>query len=272
MSLITISQGIGSGGAAIAQVVAEHLQLEVYDDRMLEEEAVSLGIGSEELESLDERRPGLFDRIWSHKPEVYLDLMESIVYEVARKGAGIILGHCGQFLLREFDCALHVLIYAPESFRIDRLTDRHNISAEAAKKWIRKSDHEHQGFLRFAFRMEWNDLSLYDLVINMEKSDVHSSAKLIIEAAQRPQIGTCSMKALDRMGRLYLTKKIHAALLKTRFNLNFLEILVEEGGVVRIRGLMHQGEEPEILAKVAKGVAGVRDVQMDVTVLPLYPG
>lgn len=32
-----------------------------------------MGIRSEEMESLDEKAPDFFDRIWTHKPELYLD-------------------------------------------------------------------------------------------------------------------------------------------------------------------------------------------------------
>jgi hypothetical protein len=72
----------------------------------------------------DEKAPGLFSRLLSHKPEVYLDLLEVLIYEVARHGKGVILGHGAQFLLWDFGCALHVCIYASESTRIQNLTDQ----------------------------------------------------------------------------------------------------------------------------------------------------
>jgi cytidylate kinase len=40
MSLITISEGVGCGGLAIAKRVANELNVELYDDRRLEQEAI----------------------------------------------------------------------------------------------------------------------------------------------------------------------------------------------------------------------------------------
>ena len=44
MPLITISRGIGCGGLIVARRVAEGLNLELFDDRRLQEEAIKLGL------------------------------------------------------------------------------------------------------------------------------------------------------------------------------------------------------------------------------------
>ena len=38
--------------------------------------------------------------------------MDSIIFEVSRKGNGVIIGHGSQMLLQDFGCALHVRIQA----------------------------------------------------------------------------------------------------------------------------------------------------------------
>ena len=74
MSLITITSGIGCGGMIVANLVSERLKLELYDDERLQEEVVKNLISREALGMFDEKAPGLFSRLLSHKPEVYLDL------------------------------------------------------------------------------------------------------------------------------------------------------------------------------------------------------
>jgi len=165
---------------------------------------------------LTKKAPGLFNRILSHKPQAYLDLMEALVYEVARRGHGIILGHGAQFLLRDFGCGLHVHIFSSEPSRIQRLMDQQGMSRDAAEKIYRKSDSERRGFLQFAFHMEWNDPSLYDLIINEDKLGTDSAAQLIMDVAQSQQIKACSITALYTMERLSLLKKVEAAILKIR--------------------------------------------------------
>ncbi len=62
---------------------------------------------------LDEKAPGFLDKFMGSRPQVFLDILESVIYEVARKGEGVIIGHGSQMLLRNFDCAFHVRVFHP---------------------------------------------------------------------------------------------------------------------------------------------------------------
>ena len=63
MSLITLTAGVGCGARRVAQGVADNLNLALYDDNRLQEEAVSMGYTSEDLKAFDVKTPGLFDRL-----------------------------------------------------------------------------------------------------------------------------------------------------------------------------------------------------------------
>jgi len=71
MPLITISRGVGCGGMVVAQLVAEGLGVELFDDRKLQQEAIKMGIRPEELKEFAEKSPGFFDLMMSNKPEIY---------------------------------------------------------------------------------------------------------------------------------------------------------------------------------------------------------
>ena len=268
MSLITIIRNMGCGGTRIASFVTDELKLELYDDQRLRDEALNMGIRSEELKSLDEKAPGFLDHLRSYRPELYVDLMESVIYEVARRGKGVILGHGSQLLLREFGCALHVRIHASEAFRIQQLVRERGVSEETAEKLIHKSDHERRGFLRFAFHMDWNDLSLYDLVINVEKLGREGAADLIIQAARSEKIRECSLTALESMERLSLTKKIEATLLRNNFGLTRFHIEVPAKGLARVTGFAYTEEEKDRLKRTLKDVPGVSNLEFGVSVIP----
>ena len=142
MSLITISRCLGSGGRDIAFQVAKELNIEVYDDNRLQQIAVDMGIHEAEFKNLDVKMPGLFDRIWSHKPEFFQDIMEAVVYEVSRNGKGVILGHGSQFLLHDFGCALHVFLHSSEEKRIKRICHIFRMTERSARTFIKRRDNE----------------------------------------------------------------------------------------------------------------------------------
>lgn len=268
MSLISITRTMGCGGEKIAKIAAEKLNLELYDDPQFHEEAIKMGIRSEELKMIDEKAPGFFDSLWRHNPQMFLDLMQSMVYWVARKGEGVIIGHGSQVLLRDFGCAMHVLIYASEPFRVQQVMNQRGLSREAAEKLIHKNDHERKGFMRYAFHMDWNDISLYDLVINPEKIGFEGTARLIIEAAASPEIKECSITALDTMEKLSLTKKIEAELMRNDFSLTNFHIEVEEKGHAHIYGFASTKEEKAGLVEVLKKVPGVTELEASIGIIP----
>jgi cytidylate kinase len=267
MSLITITSGIGCGGMIVANLVSERLKLELYDDERLQEEVVKNLISREALGMFDEKAPGLFSRLLSHKPEVYLDLLEALIYEVARRGKGVILGHGAQFLLRDFGCALQVRIHASESTRIRYLMDQQGMSQEAATNMIHKSDNERKGFLQFAFHKDWDDPTLYDLLINRDKLSAGSAAKLIMEVAQSQEIRECSSSALNAMERLSLSKRIEAALLNNKIPLMNLHVEVPEKGVAQVTGTLHSEHLRDRLLEVVQVVPGVSQVRSEVNVI-----
>lgn len=267
MPLITISRGIGCGGMVIARLVAEELGLELFDDERLQKEAAGIKVKTKELIGLDKKAPGFFDLMRSNQPYIYLDYLEALIYEIAKKGEGVIIGHGSQMLLRDFECALHVRISADEQSRVQNLMKLRGISQETAQRLIRKSDHEQGGFFRFAFHKDWTDPSLYDLMINTEQLGIDTAAHLTIEAARSDSMKTCSLSAIDAMERLSLKKKVEAAFLENSINLAWFFLDIPERGKVELRGIAKSPEEKDQIINAVKAVKGVSNIQDQIVVV-----
>jgi cytidylate kinase len=260
---------MGTGGITISRQVADALNLELYDDERLQEEARKIGISSKDIESLDEKAPGLFSRLLSYKPQSYVDLVQAVIYEIARRGEGVIFGHGAQFLLRDFGCALQVRILASFPTRIQYLMDKQGISRDSAEKMIERSDSDRRGFQQYAFHTDWNDPTLYDLIINRDKLGIDSAAKIIIEVAQSQEIKQCSIFALDTMERLSLGKKIEAEMLKHNFSPLQFHVEVPEKGKVLLTGWTRSPEARERLLQVVKSVSGVSDITHEIVIVTM---
>lgn len=267
MALITITASFASGGDEIVLKVAEKLGLQVYDDQRLQKEAVHMGISERELKSLDEKAPGLFDRLFSSRPAIYRDLLGAVVYEVARRGEGVIIGHAAQFFLQTFDCALHIRMHASETARVQRLAAEQGMSPEAAQRTIRRIDRRQAAFMEFSFHKDWNDPSLYDLMINLDKMGPEWAAKIIVDLAASEEIKECSQNALESMEKSSLQRKVDAAILENHFNLTTIIVEVEEKDTVHLAGWTRSKDEMEGLLRVVKGVSGVKEVVSDVFVV-----
>jgi cytidylate kinase len=267
MPLITISQRIGCGGKAIAELVADGLDLELLDDNRLQQEAHKMSTRAEAMENLDEKAPDLFHRLLSKEPKMYLHYLESVVYRLAREGQGVIIGHGSQILLREFGCALHVQIHAGESVRINNLMKQEHLSREVAHKLMLKADHEQDGFFQYAFHMNWKDESLYDLVINTQKIGYESAAKMIIDAYRSDQIKACSLDAVEIIRGLSLRKEIDAVLLENNIQTRWLDIEVPREGVVTVTGYIYSQEEKDKMLMIIRSIPGVKSVKEGIGIL-----
>jgi cytidylate kinase len=267
MPLITITQSFGSNGLAIARKVAARLGWDLFDDQKLHELVQHQGISAQEISHLDEKSPGYWDLFFRSRPQIFLNVLESVVYEVAHRGEGVIIGHGSQLLLRDFDCAFHVRILTMEGRRADNLSAELGISRAAAIKLIRQRDREQAGFFKFAFQLDMDDLGLYDLIINTHKLDAATAADLIISAATSEDIRACGIKALEAMERLALEKKVRAALLENRIDDRAILIEISENGVTSVAGVSPNPEEKKRIEAVVGAVRGVSKVVSAVEVI-----
>jgi cytidylate kinase len=267
MPLITISQRIGSGGEAVAELVADGLDLELLDDKRLQREARKMGIRPEATENIDDKAPDLFHRLLSKKPEIYLNYLEAIVYGLAREGQGVIIGHGSQILLGEFGCALHVQIHAGASVRTKNLMKQKHLSREVAQKIMLKTDQEQDGFFHYAFHVDWKDASLYDLVINTRKLGYEAAARMIMDAYRSDQITACSLDAVEFIKGLSLRRDINALLLENNIQAKWLDIEVLRKGVVTITGYIYSQEEKDKMLMIIRSIPGVTSVEEEIVTL-----
>ncbi len=260
MTLVTITQNFGGDGSVIARKVADELGVELYDDRKLQGLVQAGGISPAQVERFDEKSPGFLDQLVGYRPQKFLDILESVIYEVAQKGEGVIVGHGSQVLLRNFDCAFHVRVFSSVHKRIGNMAAQMGLSRDAALKLIHKRDQDQAGFFNFAFHLKMDDPSLYDLIVHTEKLDVDTASALIVQAARSEGIRACSLNALEAMEQLALEKKAHAAILETGVNMSTIVLEVPAKGTVHVYGLSSSPEETERITTAVKGVTGVSKV------------
>lgn len=260
MALITLTAGIGCGITDVAEQVARELKVELFDDQRLQQVAADMGFSSQDLKAFDVKAPGLLDRMFRRSPETYHELMEGLIYEVARSGDGVIVGHGAASFLRDFGCAMHVLLRASDTFRIQRVASKRQIDSQVAQKLIAKRDTELKGFMHFTFKIDWEDLSLYDLVINVEKMGTEAAAAMIVHLAQTDVINECSLTAMEAMERLSLLKRVEAAISKANMHLQELDIEVPDPGVVKLSGMIDPMHTVAGVSEVIKQVSGVKQV------------
>ena len=270
MHFITFSRKMGTNATEIARQVAEKLGYTFYDTEAIEKAAREMGF-LESVKKIDEKTPSLFYRLFSHRPTIDLDRLTSVVYELAGRGDAVFLGRGGQILLRDFNCALHIRVTASLEKRIQNLIER-GLHREAASKAIEDSDHERSSFIRFAFKVDWENDELYDIVLNMDKVTVKLAADTILTMARSDEIKVCSVDAMKSLEMMSLKNRAEAALIEAGLTYGpagaYVSVIVDEPGKVRLLGVVDDKATKTRAENLLKTLKGVGSIENKIHVTP----
>lgn len=266
MYFITISELLGTNGEKIARKVAEELNYTFYGTEELFAAAAAMGSLSNANKS-DETVPGLLERLFSDKPKIYLERLQSVIYEVAKKGNAVFFGRGGKFLLYSFDCAFHILVTGSTEKRIRRVMEEKRAGREVAEKMISRSDHDKRAFIRFAYDEDMLNPRLYDLVLNTDKLSIGSAVKMILDAAESDEIKSCGIDSVQLLGKLSLNRKIESLLLEAGFTSAHLFFTVEGGNSVRLFGMVNSAGEKEAIENLVKKIKEIKNIRNELAVI-----
>lgn len=266
MYFITISEMLGTNGETIARKVAEGLKYTFYGTKELFEAAAAMGSLSDANKS-DENVPALLERLFSNKPKIYLDRLQSVIYEVAKKGNVVFFGRGGKFLLHSFDCALHILVTGSMEKRIQRVMEENRAGREVAEKMISHSDHDKRAFIRFAYDEDMLNPRLYDLVLNTDKLSIDSAVKMIVDAANSDEIKSCGIDSVQLLGELSLNRKIDSLLLEAGITSPYVFFKVEAMDSIRLFGFVNSSGEKEGVEKLVKKIKEIKNIKNELVVL-----
>jgi hypothetical protein len=248
------------------------LKIELYDNRRIEKLASTFLNGKSKLKLVDEEAPGLLQRLLSGDPEEYFAFTESIIYEIAERGNGVIMGHAAQMLLRDFDCTLKILIHETFDDRIKNVMDEKKLTHTDAEKIIKQSDVKRKEFFKYIFKKDWESADIYDLVINTSKMSYEKAAEIIVDMLKSDIIHECSMRTLKNMKKLSLEKRVASVLLDNNFSMMDFKIKVDERGIASIVGYVDDKSQAGEVKEILSGINGIKKTKTKFKVKIPYQG
>jgi cytidylate kinase len=190
-STIALSREAGANGHAIARAAGERLGWAVYDRELVTLLAEHMGVGTELLEDLDEKRANWLRECLqgfrtSHTPgqSSYIHVLVKVLLALAAHGQCVIVGR-GAAQVLPLTSTLRVRLIAPEPERIAAVGQSLHLARGEAEQWVRKTDRERNDFVREHFHKDPGDPHGYDLILNSARYSVGAAAELIVEALRR---------------------------------------------------------------------------------------
>jgi cytidylate kinase len=201
MAVITISRQFGAGGKTLGKRIADTLGYYYADEDIIERAVVEIYVSSDgkkifESEPVDKFKKfisklnpfgtSLMELPLSDKERYidgfkYVELLNLIIPKIAKAGNAVIVGRGGQYILHHFDDACHLLLISKEEDRIKFIEENYRASGTRAVQMIKRMDKRRANLFSYFRRKDFDDPTLYDLVLNMSLLSMDKAQELVLK-------------------------------------------------------------------------------------------
>lgn len=190
-TLITISREFGSGGRELGRRLSELLGVVYYDQEIITEVSKRTALGERYIEQVIEQKPvfsfpihightlyPLADPVREQRQSVMLE-QSRIIREMAKKSSCVIVGRCGDYILKDFQ-PFRIFVYAELEYRIARCMERRTAeetySRDEMEQKILLVDKNRRKYYEYYTGEKWGNKLNYDLCINTSRYDIKEIA------------------------------------------------------------------------------------------------
>ncbi|MCD8103711.1 MAG: cytidylate kinase-like family protein [Lachnospiraceae bacterium] len=188
--VITISREFASLGRTIAQTLSDKLGIEFWDRDIVEAAAKRTGHSVSLVSDEEERAKSSFFlrknyrmslTTYNISDEIF-ETEKNIILDAASKGSCIIVGRCGDYILRDFPNRLSVYIYAPYEARLKNCIETLMMDEKTARRMIREVDMARTYYQRKYCPEVRSPRDSSDLMIDSSRFGVEGTADVIVQA------------------------------------------------------------------------------------------
>lgn len=194
--IITIGREFGSGERELGRRLSEELGFAYYDQEIISEIAQRTEMSEQYVQSIVEHQP-LFSfpihigRSFYPAPTPVFDQSMSvyqeqarIITEMAQKSDCVIVGRCGDYILKEYE-PFRMFVYADMESKMKRCrqkaSEEEKMSDKELKQHILGIDKKRAKYYEFYTGHKWGDKLNFDLCINTSRTVI----KEIVPAVAR---------------------------------------------------------------------------------------
>ena len=197
MAVITIARQPGAGGEALGKMIADKLGYTYADRDIIQMIAKEANVSPEWVEAFENEAGTKLSRFiemmvsqrWMDRvladergyldEKIYLDYLVLMIAKLADEGDVVIAGRGSQYILDDHPDAFHILLINSEENRIQFVMSHYNLSRKKALQYIQNEEKRRTNLYKRIGKTDYENPSLYDLVLNMSKYDLESALQAI---------------------------------------------------------------------------------------------
>ncbi len=199
MAVITISRQFGAGGITLGKMIAEKYGYIFADTEVIKMVAEMANVSTHFVETIEKEAGGKFSKFISKmvsKPlverilkdergyideEIYMDYLVLIIAQMADDGDVVILGRGSQYILNDHPDAYHILLIDEFENRVRFMRENYDLSEKRAIHVVKSEDKRRKNLYQKLGKTDYDNSSLYHLVLNMSKISLDKALQLVCE-------------------------------------------------------------------------------------------
>ncbi len=197
---ITIARQYGSGGREIGVRVAELLGIKSYDKELITMAAQKSGLSPETVGKADERATSSLLYTLAMGSSSYGSMalgydvpvndklfitQSEIIKGLVDESDCVVIGRCGDYVLRDHPKTISVFIYADLESRIQRVMNRHSLSEAEARELVKKTDKRRVNYYNFYTGRKWGKYDHYHASLDSGLLGIEGTARVIADIAKQ---------------------------------------------------------------------------------------
>lgn len=168
--------------------MAAKLGIPCYDQELIEKIAQESGFAKEYVAERGEYSShgswfasAFSDRDFnghSHQDDLWA-AQRNVILELAEKGPCVIVGRCGDYILREKADCLTVFIHADMEHRAKRIVEQYGEGKDAPEKRLKDKDKRRAAYYQFYTDMKWGRVQNYHIALDSGVLGIKTCVELL---------------------------------------------------------------------------------------------
>ena len=190
--IVTVARQFGSLGRPIARQVSERLNIGYYDRDIVEIAAKNLNLPVSTISDAEESARSVWLSMkyplgtgTSAMQDAIFSAQRRVITDLASKESCIIVGRCGDHILRDLPNVLNVFIYAPFEARLKNCVDTLGMKPDEAKKMIASVDRARESYHRHYCGYSMSDKNYKHLMIDSQVLGEEGTCDILTEIIRR---------------------------------------------------------------------------------------
>ena len=187
--IISVGREFGSGGHEIAEGLAKHYNIPLYDKEIFDHVAEKGSINPDVAKFYDEKplNPIFYPVSMDGSSLPLEQTVANHIFDFIRqkgdkeKQSFVIVGRCAEYVLRDNPNMVSVFILGDIESKKARVMEKYDLEAKAALNRMKKEDKVRKTYHNFYADGKWGDSRSYDLCVNSSTLGLDQTLQTVIQ-------------------------------------------------------------------------------------------